>query len=76
MFYDISKTALNEETKTQNQTQTKKKKQAKGEWLESECSFFREHLRTLSNKYNDPENQELHHEYHTALKQYKKIINP
>lgn len=52
------------------------KKQAKEQWFDNECSLFRKHLRNLLNKkHNDPENQDLRHEYHTALKQYKKIIN-
>ena len=52
------------------------KKQAKEQWFDNECSLFRKHLRNLSNKkHNDPENQDLRHEYHTALKQYKKMIN-
>lgn len=66
---------LAKESKMKRPNPKSNKKQAKEQWFDSECSFFRKHLRNLSNrKHNDPENQELCHEYHTALKLHNTII--
>ena len=40
------------------------------------CRFKRHELRKLANqKHNDPSNNVLREEYHTVLKQYKKLLN-
>ncbi len=67
---------LAKESKMIRSSAKSNKKQAKQQWFDNECSLLRTHFRNLSNKkHNDPENQELRHEYHIALKQHKKIIN-
>ena len=45
-------------------------------WFDAECRFKRHELRKSANqKHNDPSNNVLHEEYHTVLKQYKKLLN-
>ena len=45
-------------------------------WFDAECHFKRHELRKSANqKHNDPSNNGLREEYHTVLKQYKKLLN-
>ena len=44
--------------------------------FDAECRFKRHELRKSANqKHNDPSNNVLREEYHTVLKQYKKLLN-
>lgn len=58
-----------------NKSSKRKPKNTKEMWFDSECKNIRTTVRNLSNqKHRDPDNEELRHQYHEALRLYKQTL--